>query len=288
MAALPLGWLRLRRLIHDADIIHVNDHRGLVLTLPFLFRSRRIVWHLHSGADVGRLGAFLTRIARSRAAIILVPSKAAFPGVELGSRVFELPNAVGVGATTSRSFAPVAGRLVAVARWHPDKGLDVLLDAVSLLAARGAKTELHVVGGPVPGEELYGDDLLRRASTLGTVTMLGHLESPSEVLVQAQVYVQPSRAESFGLAALEASAAGLPVVASAVGGLRDVVLAGETGLLVEPDDPVALADAIQELLDDPSRARSLGDAGRRRALADFSSERFADRLAEAYELAWSS
>ena len=84
----------------------------------------------------------------------------------------------------------------------------------------------------------------------------------------------PSRIEPFGLVALEAAQLGRPVVASAVDGLPEVVVHGETGLLVPPDDPAALARAIAVLLDDPLRARALGAAARRRAETVFAWDRY--------------
>jgi glycosyltransferase involved in cell wall biosynthesis len=91
----------------------------------------------------------------------------------------------------------------------------------------------------------------------------------------------PSRAEPFGNTALEAQLAGRPVVASAVQGLQEIVTDGETGLLVPPDDPVALAAAIATLLDDPERARAMALAGHRSAQANFSLDRYRSAITDA-------
>lgn len=93
----------------------------------------------------------------------------------------------------------------------------------------------------------------------------------------ADVFVLPTRAETFGIAAVEASAAGLPVVATAIGGLVDIVADGETGILVEPGDVVALSRALRRLHGDVGYRRKLGEAGRRRALEHFDAERNAVR-----------
>ena len=97
------------------------------------------------------------------------------------------------------------------------------------------------------------------------------------------VFVLPSRSEGLGLVAVEAMAAGRPVVASCTGGLPEVVVDGETGLLVEPEDPVALARAIRMLLADPDRAARMGAAGRQRVRERFSAERMARETAALYE-----
>jgi D-inositol-3-phosphate glycosyltransferase len=93
-------------------------------------------------------------------------------------------------------------------------------------------------------------------------------------LAEADLVVMPSRIESFGLVALEAAQMARPIVASAVDGLPEVIDDGQTGLLVPPDDPAALAQAIAALLDDPQRARALGAAARRRAETLFAWDRY--------------
>jgi glycosyltransferase involved in cell wall biosynthesis len=105
------------------------------------------------------------------------------------------------------------------------------------------------------------------------VQFLGHVENVPDVLGSAQAFVLPSLSEAFPNAAIEAMAAGLPVVASAVGGLLDLVDHGRTGLLVPPADPGALAGAIASLVDDPARAARLGAAAREDVAQRFSFDR---------------
>jgi len=98
----------------------------------------------------------------------------------------------------------------------------------------------------------------------------------------ASVFVCPSIYEPFGLINLEAMACGTPVVASRVGGIPEVVVDGETGWLVPPGDPTALAEALRVALADPARARRMGEAGRRRVEAHFSWDRIAERTLAVY------
>jgi glycogen synthase len=98
----------------------------------------------------------------------------------------------------------------------------------------------------------------------------------------AAVFVCPSIYEPFGLINLEAMACGTPVVASRVGGIPEVVVDGETGWLVAPGDPAELGGALRHALDDPERARRMGEAGRRRVEAHFSWDRIADRTLAVY------
>jgi starch synthase len=106
-----------------------------------------------------------------------------------------------------------------------------------------------------------------------------------ELYSHAAVFACPSIYEPFGLINLEAMACGTPVVASRVGGIPEVVVDGETGWLVEPGDPAALAEALRRALADPERARRMGEAGRRRVEAHFSWDRIAERTLEVYRQA---
>ena len=143
--------------------------------------------------------------------------------------------------------------------------------------------------------DLIGDGVdLTRCQTLAEQLGVGEVirwlpRQPHEAipswLAQWDLTVVPSLCESFGAAALESSAMGVPVVASNVGGLPDTVQAGQTGLLVPPADPTALAGAIVELLlDGPTRQR-FGEAGRAWVRAEFDWERILDRWVETYERA---
>jgi glycosyltransferase involved in cell wall biosynthesis len=107
------------------------------------------------------------------------------------------------------------------------------------------------------------------------------------LLRRATVYVQPSRAETFGLATAEAMALGLPVVATSTGGLRDHVVDGRTGLSVPAEDPAALADAIARMLDDAELRHDLGRAAREHARTAFAPDAFAAAAAALCRLALS-
>jgi glycosyltransferase involved in cell wall biosynthesis len=168
-----------------------------------------------------------------------------------------------------------------VARLDPYKGLETLIDAARLLAGRIG--EVWIVGGPgtvsssAAQAQRYAAELSRRASGV-PVRFVGALPHTSEELMlrtaAADVYVQPSLLENQGIAALEAMFAGLPVVASDVGGLADLV--GGAGLLVPARDPPALAAALAMLGSDLIRRETLAQAGRQRA-ADYEWRPIAER-----------
>lgn len=140
------------------------------------------------------------------------------------------------------------------------------------------------------GEGPERPELEAQAKSLGIegrVTLLGLRDDVPDLLACCDLLVLPSLSEGFGVAVLEAMAAGKPVVASAIGGVDEVVLDGETGILVPPGDPGALAGAIHRVLADPALARRFGQAGRARA-QEFSLEKMVERTASLYEEVLSS
>jgi glycosyltransferase involved in cell wall biosynthesis len=124
--------------------------------------------------------------------------------------------------------------------------------------------------------------LIARADALGirrAFTFHGHCDAVAERLDEADVFVLPSRSEAFPNAVLEAMAAGLPIVASGVGGIRELLDHGQTGLLVPPGDARALADGLCQVMADPPLAARLGASARARAETRYSF----DRMVGAFE-----
>jgi len=171
----------------------------------------------------------------------------------------------GSGARVRRQWGVGIDPVLLVAgRIQPLKGFDLALRTLAALGHPGAR--MVIVGGPSGPD---GDAELRRLHAL--VAELGltdrvRFEPPrahadlAAYYRAADVVLVPSRTESFGLVALEAAACGTPVVATAVGGLRSVVVPGETGYVVEGRDPEALAAAVRTVLDDPAHAAALRTA----------------------------
>jgi glycogen(starch) synthase len=173
-------------------------------------------------------------------------------------------------------------QLVCLGRLVRDKGFDVAIDAMVPLRRLLPAVRLVVAGD---GPEAPG--LRDRVCRLGLgdcVAFVGAV-APADVpalLERASVIVIPSRAEGFGLVALEAAAVGRPVVATRIGGLPEVLDAEKTGLLVEPDQPAALAHAVFRLLSDPAWLRAMGDAARVRARIVFPWDACVDRYLARY------
>ncbi len=145
-----------------------------------------------------------------------------------------------------------------VSRLSPEKGIDILLEVAHKLP-----DVQFIIAGDGPERE----NLEKKSNS--NVAFLGFVKDVPDLLSQADVLCVPSRSEGLGLSALEAMASGVPVVASRVGGLPEVILDGETGLLVPPEDPEALRVALKTLLDDPKLRKAMGEAGKNRARAMF-------------------
>lgn len=186
------------------------------------------------------------------------------------NRIQVIRNGIAVGAAPSEPSDAARWRAVHVARLNGVKDQVTLLRAVRLVIDREPRFEMDIVGD---GEERLA--LERLASDLGIADRVhfhGFQDDVRSYLEQAGQFVLSSVSEGIALTLLEAMAAGLPVVATNVGGNREVVVQGKTGLLVPPRDPQAMADAMLSLMADPTKARSLGRAGRERVARDFSLE----------------
>ncbi len=176
---------------------------------------------------------------------------------------------------------PDAPVVAAVGRLEPVKGHRVLLEAFAQVRARAPQAHLVLAGD---GSERPALEARAGAEDLrGAVRFLGVRKDVPAVLAAADVFALASvGSEGSSRATLEAMAAGLPVVASAVGTLPDLVREGETGLLAPPGDAQALADGLCALVADPARRRTFGRAARARAEAEFDERRFARRMKDLY------
>jgi glycosyltransferase involved in cell wall biosynthesis len=187
------------------------------------------------------------------------------------------------GISATGEAEPYAGsepRLVCVGRLIPIKGHLVLLRALAQARARVPDVMLDVAGrGPLaPALQAYARELgLDHA-----VRFLGFVSPVTRAFEDAAIAVVPSLGEGFGMVALEAMERARPVIASAVGGLPEIVADRQTGLVVPSADADALAEAIVELAGDLPRAAAMGVAGRSRALAEFTPERCVERTEELY------
>jgi glycosyltransferase involved in cell wall biosynthesis len=182
-----------------------------------------------------------------------------------------------------RPYAQGEPRLLCIGRLIPIKGHLVLLRALAQARASLPAVTLDVAGrGPL---EPALKELARELGVEEAVRFLGYVSPVQKAVEEAAIVAVPSLGEGFGMVALEAMERARPVIASAVGGLPEIVEDGRTGLVVEPGDAEALADAIVALAGDLERAAAMGLAGRERALGEFTPERSAERIETLYRAA---
>lgn len=279
----PLGGWRFWRLARGGRFSLVHQHVGGRSVSGLARWAMRVphIYHLHGRTLEGSKGpgrrlpgpeADLV-IATSRAVAAQAPGARArviYPGVRIPSE----PSTRALGARPDTVVVGAAGRLV------PIKGLIDLIDAMGRLNTAGPALRLEIAGsGP---EQPMLERQARRLGIENRVAFLGWRENLGSTLSGWDIFVQPSLDEGFGIAALEAMAAGLPVVASRVGGLCELVDDGRTGLLVPPGDPAVLAQCLAGLARDPERRRALGAAGRQRARERFSVDQMVSEITDVY------
>lgn len=234
------------------------------LLLPWV----RLVSTVHSGyLDLGPRARRVWRLALRRFNRVLAVSDPVLGLLprDLGAQVLR-PSLIDLGAAgaTCRAgaraalgVAPETPLVMAVGRLVPVKGFDVLAQAAARLTTPGARV-LVIGDGPE----------LERLRACRALELLGSREDAGPMLAAADVVVSASRSEGFPQTLLQAMAAGLPVVATDVGGTSEVVARDETGLLVPPEDPQALAQALDRVLEDRALAARLGTAGRARVVRE--------------------
>ncbi len=262
--------LRLARLFRDwgADVVHTHNTKPLIYAGPAarLAGVRRVVHTRHGQRfSAGRRATALFRLAaRSADRVVCVSDD----GVSLSAGEGLNPRrlvAIWNGIDVSRfSYAgPLSGGpVVMVGRMSPEKDVSTLVLAAEIAARAwpGFRLEVAGDGACLPA-------LKRQAGDLGLgahVAFLGEVRDIPTLLHRAGLFVLPSLTEGISMTLLEAMAAGLPVVATRVGGNPEVVVDGETGLLVPAGSPTELAKAMHRLLGDPGQGQRMGRAGRDR------------------------
>jgi glycosyltransferase involved in cell wall biosynthesis len=266
------GLLELVRLLRRErpDILHANSSKAGVLGrlaaaaagVPIrIFTVHGWAFAAHSGA-ASRLYRWADRLVRPLTTVtICVAEHERGAGLAAGTcseaRTIVIPNAIDVRSAPPARRNRKLLRVVAVGRLKAPKDFLTLVRAVAALPPESC--ELLIVGeGP---DRARLETEIDRLGVAQRVRLAGERSDVPELLADADVFVLSSASEGMPISVLEAMAAGLPVVASRVGGLPELVPDGEAGLLVAPGDTEGLAEALRRLIADPQLRRRLGDAG---------------------------
>ena len=263
-------WRALRRAARSADLVHAH---WLLTAAVARFGGRPFVVTLHGTIRFARLSdvelarrrpRLVRRLLRPAAAVVCVSEELAAAIREAGIEPVVIPNGVRVPSEVGPPAEPP--EVLYVGRLSPEKNIDTLVDAVG---------DLNLV--------VAGDGPLRPL----VPQALGAVPHPEveRLLERASLLVAPCEREGFGVAAAEAMAFGRPVVAAAGGALLELVVDGETGLLVPPRDAPALRAAVERLLADPELRERLGRAARERARERYGWDAVIERTLEVYRAA---
>lgn len=285
-------------------VVHSNTLAVLSGAIWALVRRKKHLWHVHeiilSPKLASRIFPMLVNRLSDRAMsnstlterwlVTAEPSLAArsvvvfngLPKIQSPSATSIQAFRTSIGAMDADVVVTLAGR---ISRW---KGQELLLAAGTELKRRGHLGSLRfvIVGGPAPGLEKLQDQLKAQAAAGGIserCSFMPFIDDIWPVWFGTDIAIVPStEPEPFGMVAIEAMAAGVPVIAAKHGGLLDILVHEETGLLFKPRNVSALADAIQRLADDEAFRKRLGIAGAKRQAELFSADSQVERTTGVY------
>jgi glycosyltransferase involved in cell wall biosynthesis len=301
MAKLALAGARdtqqLGRLIRERDIALVHSNTSVVLGGAAGAAAAGVphVWHVREIYDrFARLWPAHRAVLSTAAALPCVSQATAAQFRRSGRAQVIYDGLVGPPARAPRAQAreqlgiePGAPAIAVLGRISDWKGQDVLVRALGEPPLRDRRAIGLIAGEAWPGAERRAPDLSALATALGIserVRLLGFRDDVETVLGAADLVAVPSTApDPLPGAAIEAAAAGCPVIASAHGGLPEIIRDGQTGRLVAPGDPAALAATAAELLDDPVERERLGGAAARDVGDRFAASRLGDQIQDLYD-----
>ncbi len=289
----PVAFVRLAGYLarHRPDILHTHlvhaDAYGLMAgtlaRVPVRFSTKHGFNEFREGRTFALGDRTIASLAHVHIAISRGLARYLSETEGFGEETFEI---VHYGITPNGEPEPYAGtvpRLLCVGRLIPIKGHIVLLRAFAAARREIPDLELEIAGrGPL---EPALRALARELGVADAVCFLGYVAPIQEAIERAAIVVVPSMGEGFGMVALEAMERARPVIAASIGGLGELVLHGETGILVDPGEAEPLRAAIVELAGSLPRAAEMGRAGRTRALLEFLEDRCVERTEILYRSA---
>jgi glycosyltransferase involved in cell wall biosynthesis len=267
LAGVPHIW-------HIREIIRPDSGRNFFLGV-------RAVWRI-----IDYLSAKIIAISKAVAAPFPGdPSKIAivYNGVDVGK--FRPPSRTeGMGMLRQSFGLPAEGPLVGLlAQFDPRKRLEDFIQAAALVHPLFPDARFLILGGDIASPYgQYLQALSRQLNATDYTVWAGFLEDPLPLLQQLDIVVLPSKEEPFGLVVIEAMAVGKPVIGTLSGGIPEIIVDGETGLLVPLESPADLAQAIATLLQNPDKACAMGRAGRQRVEEHFSLDKYVENVENVY------
>jgi len=299
----PVLWLARYLCHHSVDLVHTHMRCANIVGRTAAGLARRpVISTIHASLERDRswrgaarrqldyvtarhLSARVITVCEAQRQVYLWAARVEPGRVEthlngVDTNQFRPDQAVRTRTRAALGVAPNASLFMTVAMLQPGKGIADLLEAGAMLARQHSNVRLAVVGDGEQRAELAG---LAAARRLGQgVLFLGARSDVAELLAGADVYVHPSHFEALPTSILEAMATGLPVVATNVGGVPEIVADGRSGLLVPPRRPLELAAAMEKMLD-PTVQAPMGTAGRLWVEKHASSQVWLDAIIGVYQ-----
>jgi glycosyltransferase involved in cell wall biosynthesis len=302
----PLAIFRLARLLRKqhVDILHTHLFEPSVVGLvagklagtPMLFLTRHYSdyhtrihkgWHVRADQLCTALSHRVVAVSRHTAQHLTEVEKTPPAKVRVVYNGIDFDRVKPSGPDARARVRAAEGLreanvVLVAARLHPEKGYEYLLDAIPVLREKSKKPLVLLVAGRGPFEAAYRERT-RRLGCEEVVRFLGFRRDLPDLMVASDVFVLPSVAEAFGLVVVEALYLGVPVVATRVGGIPEIVEEDTDGLLVPPANSEALVCALERLLADPEERARLTTTGRARVTARFGFERMVREYEALYE-----
>jgi len=295
----PSAWA-LAAILRQERIALVHTNTGVICSAALAARLARVphLWHIRDWfQEFGPLWKPYSRYILALSGKVLCVSKPIAGQFPASPKISVLHNGFDLA-----EFPPISAeeRSAARSQWRltPDtvvigvvgrikfvrKGQEFLLQAAALLKSQGISCTCLIVGGTAPGSEEHLDRMKAVADGLNIDAIFtGELSNPRPAYAAMDIFVLPSaQPEPFGGVVMEAMALGLPVVGTAIGGTPEQIAAGETGLLVPPADPTALAEALAGLIASKETRRAMGEAARERIREKFSLHAMVEQIQDIY------
>jgi glycosyltransferase involved in cell wall biosynthesis len=288
----------------QAEIVHVNGLYGIRAVTAAKIAGKRVVWHLVS-TKYPRFLVWIWRILLSKAADVTIFVSETTSRFYVGKRSLRRSERIIFEAVDTDEFSREKVRLkdseesrselhigkeerivLFVGNLNRSKGVEILIQALSMLPRTDPQVTLVISGQAIATQVGYREFLEKKANDLNLgrrVRFAGRYPRLRELLASAEMLVVPSLAEGTPAVIMEAMSMNVPVIASRVGGIPDLVSEGRTGLLVPPGDVEALKGAIRFMLDNPEVRESMGKMARVTAIERFSKRICIQKHLDVYE-----
>lgn len=287
----PVAPFQLLTYLKGFDLLHFHDDIDLSFPVSAARLRKPKIFSCHSLAAT--LGFYARNMVARRlftesADLFHTFSRHGMRGLrELGipqEKIRLIPHGVDVSRFGHRRKSSAGTvRIAWLGRIDRTKGIIILLKALSHLKTEHDSLELLIGGDPSDDPRYYRELVdYTRAARLPEVKFVGLIDDSPSFLQQADIFASPSLMETFGIVNLEAMASGLPVVASSVGGILDIVVDNQTGFLVHPGNSLELAEKLRLLINDPKLRQRMGCSGRERAEQLFSIDHVFSRVLNMY------